>query len=305
MAGLGLGALLLIVLSFMLIHLIPGDPVRASLGLNVDPDTVAIRRHELHLDEPLLGQFFAYVIGLSRFDFGVSIQTGTPVSQLLADRLPSTLELALFAIAIVLVVSIPVGLLAGARTFGGTHGLRELVFTTTASTVTAIPQYLMAVLLIVVFSLGLKLLPSAGKDQLVSFVLPGLALALGPAAYLARVVRIETVNVLGREYMTTARSKQLPAQIIYLRHALPNILTAALTLIGIVFGGLIAGSVIVENIFAWPGIGSTLVGAILDKDYPVVQSCILVLGLLVLIVNTLVDVILVLINPRLISLREA
>jgi peptide/nickel transport system permease protein len=97
----------------------------------------------------------------------------------------------------------------------------------------------------------------------------------------------------------------LPAQIIYLRHALPNILTAALTLIGIVFGGLIAGSVIVENIFAWPGIGSTLVGAILDKDYPVVQSCILVLGLLVLIVNTLVDVILVLINPRLISLREA
>lgn len=305
LVGFLLGALLLIGVSFAMIHLVPGDPVRASLGLDVPAETIELKRHELRLDEPIPIQFLDYVRGLARLDFGTSIKTGEPVARILSNRLPNTAELAVLAILLVIVISIPVGLAAGARTYGRERAWRGLVFTGIAGTVTAIPPYLMAVLLIVVFSLTLNLLPSAGKDQFNTFVLPAFALALGPAAYLARVVRIETINVLGREYMMTARSKQLPPRILYLRHALPNVLTAALTLVGVLFGSLIAGSVIIENIFAWPGMGKVLVGAIIDKDYPVVQSTILVLGLLVLTANTVVDILLVLMNPRLASLRDS
>jgi peptide/nickel transport system permease protein len=303
--GFVVGALLLIVVSFAMIHLVPGDPVRASLGLDVQAETIDLKRHELHLDEPILTQFMDYVRGLAGLDFGTSIKTDEPVVKILSDRLPNTAELAVFAILLVIVTSIPIGLIAGARTYGRERAWRGFAFTAVTGTVTAIPQYLMAVLLIVAFSLTLNLLPSAGKDQFNTFILPACALALGPAAYLARVVRIETINVLGREYVMTARSKQLPTHILYLRHVLPNVLTAALTLVGVLFGSLIAGSVIIEDIFAWPGIGTVLIGAILDKDYPVVQSTILVLGLLVLTVNTAVDILLVLLNPRFVSLQDS
>jgi peptide/nickel transport system permease protein len=142
------------------------------------------------------------------------------------------------------------------------------------------------------------LLPVAGKTGPSSFVLPAAALAIAPTALLARIVRIETVKVLGSDYMRTARSKHLPRRIFYLRHVLPNTLTGAITIGGLVFGSLIGGSVVIENVFGWPGIGTTLVKAILARDYPIVQGTLLIFGMLVLLVNTLVDVVLALINPR-------
>jgi len=296
------GAAFLVVIAFAMIQVIPGDPVRASLGTDAQPQVVELRRHELHLDRSLPVQFGYYVRDLAHGDFGSSIQTGESVSTVIRERLPNTAELAGVAIAFALLLGIPLGLLVGAWTRSGRRRGTELTFALGTGTVTAIPEYLMGTLLVAVFGLSLGVLPAAGKAGPDSFVLPALALALPPACFLARIVRLETVSVLGREYMTTARSKQLPTRILYLRHAVPNIMTGALTIAGLVFGALLGGSVIVENVFNWPGIGTAVVGAILTKDYPIVQACVLVLGLMILAVSTLVDVALVLLNPRLASL---
>lgn len=304
-ARLAIGIVFLVVASFLMIHMIGGDPVEASLGAEADPALVEHRRAELHLDEPLPTQFGYYLSGLARLDFGESIQTELPVSDLLRERLPATVRLASVALAIVLLVGIPIGLLAGAWTRDGRRRKSEASFALATGLLTAIPEYLMGALLVALFALGLGLLPSAGMGGPESYILPALALAIAPAAFLARVVRLETVNVLAREYMMTARSKQLPTRILYLRHAVPNVLTASLTIAGLVFGALIGGSVIVESVFQWPGIGTEVVNAIVNKDYPIVQACVLVLGVLILVVTTLVDVILVLLNPRQATLRDS
>lgn len=300
-----LGALLLVVGSFLMIHLIPGDPVRASLGIDAEPHLVEQRRAELHLDESLPTQFGYYAGDVATLDFGESIKTGEPVGEVIANRLPPTLRLAGTAFAIVLLVGIPVGLLAGAWTSGGRRRKLEVGFATVTGTVTAIPEYVMATLLVAVFALELGIFPAGGSEGWESVVLPASALALAPAAFLARIVRLETVNVLEREYMMTARSKHLPTRLLYARHALPNILTASLAIAGVIFGGLLGGSVIIESVFQWPGIGTEVVTAILNKDFPVVQASVLVIGLLVLLVTTLVDALLVLINPRLATLRDS
>jgi peptide/nickel transport system permease protein len=196
-------------------------------------------------------------------------------------------------------------LLVGAWTSTGRRHVSEFAFAFGTGTVTAVPDYLMGALLVVVFALTLDVLPATGMESWDSFVLPAVALAIGPACAMARIVRLETVKVLGREYMTTARSKHLPPRIFYARHAVPNILTGALTIAGLAFSGLLGGTVVIETVFNWPGIGTTVIGAIIGKDYAVVQACVLVLGLMVLVVNTLVDVALVLLNPQLLSLRES
>jgi peptide/nickel transport system permease protein len=303
-AGLMVSAVLLIVGSFLMSHAIPGDPVRASLGAGVRPELVEQRRAELHLDRSLPVQFGYYVGGLVRLDFGESIPTGEPVGQTIRDRLPNTVALASVAIGFVLLLGIPLGLLLGAWTGGGQRRGLELGFTFSTGIVTAIPEFLMGTLLVAVLAVKLGTFPASGKEGWDSFVLPALALALAPACFLARVVRVETVNVLGREYMMTARSKQLPTWILYARHAVPNALTAALTIAGVVFASLLGGSVIVESIFNWPGIGTTVSGAILNKDYPTVQACVLLLGLMTLFIVALVDVVLVLVNPRLAAIRD-
>jgi peptide/nickel transport system permease protein len=298
------GVVFLLVVSFLMIHLIPGDPVRASLGANAEPQLVKQRRAELDLDRPLPEQFVDYVSGVVHLDFGESIKTGEPVSDVIKARFPATAKLAGVAILFVVLLGVPLGLLLGAFTSSGRRRRLELGFAVGTGIVTAIPEYLMGTLLVAIFALQLGLVPAAGMEDWTSYVLPALALALAPAAFLARVVRMETVNVLAREYMMTARSKQLPTFLLYRRHAIPNVLTASLTIVGVVFGALLGGSVVIETIFHWPGLGTELVTAILDKDYPVVQACVLVLGLMILLVSTIVDVLLILINPRLASLRE-
>lgn len=305
LARLALGVVFLVVVTFLMVRLVPGDPVRATLGEKAPPQLVEQRRHQLGLDDSLPNQFGDYVGGLLSGDLGTSIKSEEPVSTIVEERLPATLELAAIAIVIVLGVSIPLGLLVGAWTASGRRRGSELGFTFVTGAITAIPDYLMGTFLVVVFALALDLLPATGKTGWESFVLPAIALSVGPACFLARIVRLETVNVIGREYMTTARSKHLPPRIYYLRHAVPNVLTAALTISGLIFSGLLGGTVIIETVFDWPGIGTTVIGAILGKDYPVVQACVLILGLMVLVVNTLVDVALVILNPQLVTLRDS
>ncbi|MFJ4225418.1 ABC transporter permease [Microbacterium sp. NPDC089695] len=288
----------LVTASFLMIHLVPGDPVRIALGRSAPIETVEARRQALGLDQPLLTQYFGYLRGVITGDFGTSIITGLPVSDVIAVRLPATMELALFAFALIIVITVPLGTIFAVLTRGDRHPRTEVGFAAASIAVAALPTFLTATVLITVFAVGLNWLPAAGRDGLPSLVLPVVALSIGPIAVLTRILRVDMLGVLERDFIRTARAKRLPWLRIYLVHALPNACTATLTVAGLLFSGMIAGTVIVENVFAWPGLGSTIVSAIQQKDFPLVQMIVLVLGALILLTNLIVDLILALINPR-------
>lgn len=290
--------LVLLVASFSMMHLIPGDPVRAALGPTAPSELVAQRRADLGLDEPLLSQFFAYVSDLLHGSFGTSFVSRQPVGEVIGARFVNTLELAVLATVVALMIAIPLGLLVAIRTENGRNRGSELSFTSVTGALGAVPDYVFGVALIVVLAVQLAWLPPAGKGGFDSYLLPVAVLALGPAATLARLVRVETLRELGKDYVRMARAKRLPPARIYLRHLLPNALTSTLTVGGLLLSSLIAGTVIVENIFAWPGLGTRIVESIIDKDYPVAQAVILVYGTVVLVVNLAVDLALVFIDPR-------
>jgi peptide/nickel transport system permease protein len=289
---------LLLVATFMMIHLIPGDPARRIAGREASPDVVASIRQSLGLNDPLPVQFWAYFRRTLRLDFGTSFISHEPVSTVIASRLPKTAELAAAAFVTVMVLSLPVGILAGALTRERRHPKTEVMFTGVTSVGGALPHYLTATFLAFIFAVWLKVLPVAGSSGWKAIILPTAAIALRPVAVLARIVRVETLNVEAQDYMRTARSKRLPTYLLYFRHVLPNVLTAALTLGGLLFAGLIAGVVVVENVFAWPGLGTSLVQAVLARDYPVVQGLGLLFGVAVVVINTIVDVILSIVDPR-------
>lgn len=288
----------LVSFAFLIIHLVPGDPVRAALGLTADPALVAQMRADLGLNDPLILQYLRFFGHLVTGDLGVSLQTRLPVAQTIADRLPSTLQIAALAFVVILVVAIPLGVGMAVLTRGGRRRGVELLFTTSAVVLAAIPEFLLGVVFVYVFAVSTQLLPIAGKSGLTSFILPVAALSLGAIAALSRIVRVETLSVLGEDFVRTARAKRLPGRLVYLRHALPNAVTATLTIAGLLLSALVTGTVIVELIFAWPGLGQSLVTSILTKDYPLMQGIALVYGGMVLVINLLVDIALAIIDPR-------
>jgi peptide/nickel transport system permease protein len=288
----------LLTAAFLMIHLIPGDPVRAALGATAPMSVVEARRAALGLNDPLWQQYVHYLRELFAGRLGTSMTSGLPVSDVIGDRLPATLQLALLAFGAAVVVSIPVGLVMAVATRGGRRRPAELAFTSGSVVLGAIPEFLVAVGLVYLFSVQLGWAPVAGRSGPDSFVLPVLALAIGPAAVLARIVRVESLAVLQADYIRTARAKRLPRWRVYLRHALPNALTATITLGGLLLAALVAGTVLVENVFAWPGLGSAIVSSILAKDYPLVSGIVLVYGVGVLLVNLIVDITLAVLDPR-------
>ncbi|MFI6662107.1 ABC transporter permease [Streptomyces sp. NPDC050523] len=288
----------LVTAAFLMIHLIPGDPVRAALGMTAPRQVVDLRRAQLGLDDPLPAQYVRFLRDLFRADLGTSMISGLPVTQVIGDRLPATVTLAVFSFLLAVLVSVPVGLAMAVLTRGGRRHRTELAFTASSIVMAAVPEFLLAVGLVWAFGVQLGWFPVAGRGGPSSYVLPVVSLAAGPAAVLARIVRVETLSVLHTDYIRTARAKRLPPRTIYVRHALPNAVTATLTVGGLLLGGLVAGTVLVENVFAWPGLGSTIVQSILAKDYPVVQGVVLVYGTGVLLVNLVVDVALALLDPR-------
>ncbi|GAA3807077.1 ABC transporter permease [Cellulomonas soli] len=290
--------LVVVTLAFLVLRVAGGDPVRNALGPTASPDLVADRRAQLGLDDPLPAQYLDYVAGLLRGDLGVSLITGRSVTDLVATRLPATLELAALAFALVLLLAIPIGLLVAVRTYGGRRRGTELVFTGVTGFLASVPDYLLGVLLVVVVSVNLRLLPVAGNGTAAAYVLPVIALALSSTCALARIARVEALDVLGEDYVRTARSKRLGAPRIYLRHVLPNMLTAVLTLGGSLLATLVTGSVLVERVFNWPGMGNAFVTAITTRDYGIVQGLALVYAAIVLVVNLLVDVVIALIDRR-------
>lgn len=295
---------LLVSAAFGMVHAMPGDPVRAALGMTAPQGLVDAKRRELGLDQPLWHQYLHFLHGAADGNLGTSMATGVPVRQLIGERLAATASLAGLAFLVALAVALPLGMTAGIRTRDGRRPRTQLAFGAVTGVATAVPDFLLAVGLVFVFAVSFKTLPVAGRGGADTYVLPVAALAVGPAAALARVVRVETVRVLSEDYMRTARAKRLPNRVLYLRHALPNLLTATLTVSGLTLGALLAGTVLVENVFAWPGLGTELAQSVPLKDYPVVQGLALVLGAGVLLINLLVDTAVALIDPRS-TIREA
>ncbi|TDD52094.1 ABC transporter permease [Nonomuraea terrae] len=287
----------LLTASFAMIHLIPGDPVRASLGPAAPIELVQQRTAALGLDRPLPEQFVTYVGGVLTGDFGTSFLTGEPVSEVIAARLPNTLTLALLATAMALIVAVPLGMWAAVRTENGRNRGTEVTFGTVTGAAVAVPEFLYSIALVAVLAVGLGWFPPAGKDGPLTYVLPVLALSIGSIAMIARITRVETLRELGTDYVRLARAKRLPALRLHLRHVLPNTLTATLTMGGLLLTSLIAGSVLVEYVFAWPGLGQKIVESITQKDYPVAQGVILVYGAIVLVVNLVVDLVLGALDP--------
>jgi peptide/nickel transport system permease protein len=281
-------------LVFLLIHLVPGDPVEAMIGENARPADRAALRAALGLDLPLWSQYVDYLDGLLRFDLGSSFQRRRPVSDLLAERIPATLQLALAALILAVALAVPLGVLAarnrGGLLDGGTMGLSLLGI--------SIPNFWLGPVLILVFSLGLGWTPVSGREGISSLVLPAVTLGTGAAAVLARMVRSSVLEVLGEDYVRTARAKGLPEALVLRRHALRNAWLPVLTLLGLQLGGLLGGAVITETVFAWPGVGSLLIEAIQGRDYPVVQGCMLLISLAYVLVNMLTDLLYTWVDPR-------
>ena len=281
-------------LVFLLIHLMPGDPVDVMLGESARPADRAALRGRLGLDRPMAAQLADYLSGVARLDLGVSLQTDQPVSRILAGRIPATLELALAALATALLLALPLGILAAVKRDSvwdwGAMGFSTLGV--------SLPNFWLGPLLILLFSLGLGWTPVSGRESPASLILPALTLGTGFAAIVARMIRSSLLEVLGEEYVRTARAKGLAEGVVLWRHAMRNAWLPVMTLIGMQLGALLGGAVVTEVVFDWPGVGSLLINAIQGRDYPVVQGCVLFISLAYVLVNTLTDILYGVVDPR-------
>lgn len=289
----------LVVASFAMVHLIPGDPARRIGGIEADEAQVESIRNRLGLNDPLLTQFGDWVSGLLSLDWGTSFVNGEPAWPMLSERFGSTFQLAAGAIVVTLIVSLVGGIAAAALTRGGRRPRVEMAFGIFTGGTSALPSFLAGTFLAFIFAVELGWLPVAGdRDGLRSALLPIVAISLAPTANLMRVARLEALAVLSQDYIRVARSRGVGNFTIYRKHVLPNVLVSALTLSGLTFGMLLGSTVVVENVFDWPGLGPALVEAVSKQDYPIIQGAILLLGASVVVVNALVDASLAVIDRR-------
>jgi peptide/nickel transport system permease protein len=298
-------ALLVIVgvvcLVFLLIHLIPGDPVDVMLGESARPADREALRSSLGLDQPMGVQLADYLGGVLRLDLGTSLHSDQPVSQLMAKRIPATLQLALAALLCALLLALPLGMLAAVRR-GSAWDWGAMGFSTLG---VSLPNFWLGPLLILCFSLWLGWTPVSGRESSASLILPALTLGTGFAAILARMIRSSLLEVLGEDFVRTARAKGLAQGQVLWRHAMRNAWLPVLTLIGMQLGGLLGGAVVTEVVFDWPGIGTLMIDAIQRRDYPVVQGCVLFVSLTYVLVNTLTDMLYGVVDPRIRQGRAA
>jgi peptide/nickel transport system permease protein len=280
--------------TFLLLHLVPGDPIEVMLGESASIADRAQLRTELGLDAPLVEQWLEFHRGLFTLDFGASLYSKKPIVTTLAERIPWTLILALVSLAIAILIAVPLGVLAALRpntawdSFAATVSLLGV----------SIPNFLLGPLLIIVFSIALGWFPVSGTERPTSIVLPALTLGASLAAILSRMVRASLLEVLSEEYIVSARARGLSAAAVVANHAMRNAALPVLTVVGLQLGALLGGAVITETIFAWPGIGQLTIEAIQRRDYPLVQACVLVISVAYVAVNTLTDLIYARVDPR-------
>ena len=283
-----------VTLVFLLIHLIPGDPVEIMLGESALPADREALREGLGLDRPMLEQYGLFLWGLCRGDLGASLQQRRPVSALIREHYPATLELTVAALLVSLLIALPAGILSAIRQYSFLdHSTMFL-----ALLAVSMPNFWLGPLLIWTVSIQLGWLPVSGRGGMAHLVLPALTLGASMAAIVARMTRSSVLEVLREDYVMTARAKGLPESRVILKHVLRNAMLPVLTVVGLQFGGLLAGSIITETIFSWPGLGTLMVQAIQTRDYPVVQGCVLVIALSYVLVNLLTDILYGIIDPR-------
>ncbi len=292
---------LVVSLVFLLIHLVPGDPIQMMLGEGATPADIGALRHQLGLDLPLHTQYIHYWSGVLHGDLGSSIRLHDSVSHLIAMRYPYTLALTLAALGLGLVLAVPAGILAAVERGRWIDQVLSVVSLFGLS----VPVIALGPVLILVFSIGLGWLPVSGANPGGThsidwryLVLPSVAMGASLAAILTRMVRTAMLEELGQDYIRTARAKGLSETAVVSRHALPNALVPIVTLIGLQFGVLLAGAVVTEKIFSWPGLGRLVVDSIANRDYALVQGCLLSIGLTYVLVNLMTDVVYRLVNPR-------
>lgn len=287
----------IVIITFAMVHLVPGDPARAIAGGQADETAVQLVREEFGLDQSLGRQFVDYTSGLARGDLGTSFKTREPVTELIAGKVGATAALAGAALLIIAIGGVAIGLLSGIASQGDRRGF-EVLFSSVTGALSAMPHYLIATFLVFLFAVTWQIFPVAGAVGVSALVLPAMAIALRPTMMVARVIRVRTLEVVEQPYIRTARSKRLRPSRVYLRHVLPNAVTAGLALGGVLFASLIGGAVVVEMVFARPGLGTELVRGVIAGDYPVVQGVTLVLGVSVVVVNMIVDLLMAVLDPQ-------
>jgi peptide/nickel transport system permease protein len=285
---------LILTMVFLLVHIVPGDPVQQMLGEDARAEDLQQLRHALGLDLPLRTQYWRYLSHLVRGDWGRSFHFGAPVLPLVLNRYPATLELAFAAMLVCVAIAIPAGV-AAARHRGRSTDQVIGFFTLLGLSV---PNFALGPVLILLFSIELGWLPVSGRGGFTHLILPAATLGAALAAILTRMVRSSMIEELGSDYVRTARAKGLPERRVLFRHAFPNALVPIVTILGLQFGTLLAGAIVTESIFSWPGIGRLTVQAIQQRDYPLLQGCILLIALSYVIVNLLTDAFYTLIDPR-------
>jgi len=279
---------------FLLIHLVPGDPIVQMLGEGAPASDVAATRHEYGLDLPLPQQYVRYWKGVLHGDLGPSIRYGQGVTRLIAQRYPFTLQLTLASLLVAILISIPAGVRSAQRRCRWDDKLLSVVSLFGLS----FPNFALGPILILFFAIKLGWLPVSGTGTFAHLVLPSITMGGALAAILTRMVRTSMLEELGQDYIRTARAKGLSERAVVYRHALRNAMLPVLTVVGLQFGALLAGAIVTETIFSWPGIGRLTIQAIGNRDYYLVQGCVLAIGLTYVLVNFLTDLLYSVANPR-------
>ena len=283
-----------VTLVFLLIHLVPGDPAELLLGPNATPEQVQDVRNQLGLDKPLVTQYKDYWVGLFSGDWGTNPITGKPALERIMSRYPATIMLAFTAMFIATLISIPLGVTAATHRGSAVDSASTLV----ALLGISLPSFALGPLLILLFSVELGVTPVSGRGSIAHIILPAVTLGAALSAILTRIVRSSVLEELGEDYVRTARAKGLPERKVIYKHVLKNGLIPVVTVLGLQFGVLLAGAIITERVFSWPGVGSLLVDSISERDYNLTQGCILVIATTYVLVNTLTDIVYRFLDPR-------
>ena len=287
---------------FLVIHLIPGDAAAVLAGPNASPEALIAVRHEMGLDQPLPVQYVVWVAHVAQGDLGKSTLSGQPISKLLLARAPATIELTVTAMILSILIALPLGILSATHV----RGRLEWLISTVQSLWLAIPNFWAGILAIIVFSLVLRWLPPGGRvadandlpGSIKSLILPATTLSLYMAAGLSRFIKFNLLEVFFDDFVRTARAKGLSNTAVMYRHALRNAMLPVITILGVQFASLLGGTVIIESVFSWPGVGGLMLDGISNRDYTVVQGGLLLLVLLFIVINLLVDLTYAVIDPR-------
>jgi ABC-type dipeptide/oligopeptide/nickel transport system permease component len=279
---------------FVIVRMVPADPALLIAGETATPQQLAELRHQMELDQPLILQYLQFLGNTVTGHFGNSYTQGVPAMQLIGQVLPNTVLLAVLACALALIVSFPLGLLAALKV----NGVADRIVSVGSLFLQSLPGFWIGVVLLLVFSRTLKWLPSAGLNDAQSLILPTIVLALPFIAILTRLTRSGLLEVIGEGYIQTARAKGLPERTVIFPHAVRNALIPIVTVIGLEFGTLLGGAVVVETVFSFPGIGKLLVSSIQVRDYNVAQACVLVIAVGFVLINLIVDLLYAYLDPR-------